>query len=95
VCRIAGDGAFRGLKKILTAEGAENAEKNDSKSRNSNKNTNDSANYSERQKKVGMVKKPELSRKSPHPPFVKGGQGEISGYPFARFRKTVAVMSTY
>ena len=51
--------------------------------------------YSERQKKVVMVKEPALSRKSPHPPFVKGGQGGISGYPFARLRKSVAVMSTY
>ena len=51
--------------------------------------------YSERQKKVVMVKEPALSRKSPHPPLVKGGQGGISGYPFARFRKTAAVMSTY
>jgi len=29
------------------------------------------------------------------PSLVKRGQGEISGYPFARFRKTVAVMSTF
>ncbi|MCX5910938.1 MAG: hypothetical protein NTV04_03310, partial [Deltaproteobacteria bacterium] len=59
------------------------------------KNSGSSPIYSERQKKVVMVKEPALSRKSPHPPFVKGGQGGISGYPFARFRKSVAVMSTY
>jgi hypothetical protein len=35
-----------------------------------------------------MVKEPALSRKSPHPPFGKGGQGGISSYPFARFRVT-------
>jgi hypothetical protein len=34
-------------------------------------------------------------QKFPHPPFCKGGQGGISGYLFARFRKIVAVMSTY
>ena len=30
-----------------------------------------------------MVKEPALSRKSPHLPLCQGGQGGISGYPFA------------
>jgi hypothetical protein len=34
--------------------------------------------YSERQKKVVMVKEPALSRKSPHPPWYKDQKGKGS-----------------